>query len=277
VLPAFVAFAIGGGMATVLLERFDRRVRSERDVQESVGVSCIGLVPEIRDFRVLRVRRALIDKPFNIYAEAVRSVVATALSRRRVPIRQRRFRDCAVFAVTSSERGEGKTTLAVSFAVSAGTLGRRVLLIDLDFRNPGLAGTLGRPGTDPSYKTEATLAHGAIKKIAELGIDCLPLADRREYAFSFLSTNQLSTILDPLKVHYDCIVIDSPPLLGATEARAIVSVADNVIFALKWRGTNVDTARRALGQLQHAGIKDAQRRVFGVITQVNARKHDFYR
>src|SRR5690606_10351295 len=102
VLPALVAFGIGGGMTALALEHFDRRVRSERDVEEKVGISCVGLVPAIRSFRRSRIRCALIDKPFNIYAEAIRSVVATALSRRRVPIRQRRFRNCAVFAVTSS-------------------------------------------------------------------------------------------------------------------------------------------------------------------------------
>src|SRR5690606_20288949 len=68
VLPALVAFGIGGGMTALALEHFDRRVRSERDVEEKVGISCVGLVPAIRSFRRGRIRRALIDKPFNIYA-----------------------------------------------------------------------------------------------------------------------------------------------------------------------------------------------------------------
>src|SRR5690606_10153346 len=48
VLPAFVAFAMGGGLTAVVMERFGRRVRGERDVEESVGVPCIGLVPRRR-------------------------------------------------------------------------------------------------------------------------------------------------------------------------------------------------------------------------------------
>ncbi len=278
VLPAFVAFAIGGGLALVVMDRFDSRVRSERDVEGSIGVPCIGLVPRRRRFKLGRARHDLIDNPFNIYGEALRSVVATALSRRRVAVRKRDLRDCAVFAITSSERGEGKTTLAVSFAVSAGALGQRVLLIDLDFRNPGIADALGSLEKDGTTHTRgADAAERAVEKNAELGIDCLPLADRREHAFSFLSTNQLLNIINKYKDHYDCIVIDSPPLLNATETRAIVSAADNVIFVLKWGVTDIDIAGRALRQLQHAGIKDIQRRVFGVVTQVNPRKHRFYR
>lgn len=269
VLPAFVSFAIGGGITAVVLERLDRRIRSEREVEESLGISCIGVVPAIPRFQLQGVRHALVDKPFNIYAEAIRSVVAIALWRRRVPGRQQ-LPSSAVFAVTSSEQGEGKTTLAVGFAVSAGMLGRRVLLIDLDFRNPGVAAALG------AALTKAGPAERAIKRIAELGIDYVSLADRHKNALSFLSTNQFSPILENLKASYDCIVIDSPPLLEAAEARAIVSVADIVIFALKWSATEVDIARRALHQLRHAGIKDAPRRVLGVITQVKVREHAFY-
>lgn len=277
VLPAFVAFAIGGGLTAVLLERFDRRVRSERDVEESVGVPCIGLVPRMHGFRVISARRALIDNPFNSYGEAVRSVVATALSRRRIFPHQRRLRDSAVFAITSSDKDDGKTALALSFALSASTIGRQVLLIDLDFRNPSIAHSLEGLGTDRVTDSgkETVPAEEMVKTIAEFGIDFLPLSYRREYALSFLSTNQLATMLDNFKEQYDCIVIESPPLLGATEARVIASVVDNVIFALEWSATEVDVARRALSQLGHVGIKDAHQRVFGVLTQVNVRKHHF--
>jgi Mrp family chromosome partitioning ATPase len=103
------------------------------------------------------------------------------------------------------------------------------------------------------------------------------LADRLENSFASMSMIKLSSILDDLRADYDCIVIDSPPLIGATEARAIVAVADNLIFALRWGATDVDTAHRALRQLQHAGIKDPQKRAFGVITEVNVRRQRLYR
>ena len=203
-------------------------------------------------------------------------MVTTALSRRRIPSRQRQFRNCAVFAVTSSEPGEGKTTLAVSFAVSVGMLGQRVLLIDLDFRSKPVAAALEKIEKDAADKSEgADSERVVVRNIAKLGIDCLPLANRREDALSFLMADQLSSILNDLRGQYDCIIIDSPPLLGATEARTIAAVADNVILAFKWGSTEIETASRALRQLQHSGIKDIQRRVFGVITQVNPRKHRF--
>jgi len=276
VLPAFVAFAITGGLLVIVREQFDHRVRSERDVEEFVGIPCIGLLPKRRRFHLHRARQTLIEKPFNIYGEAIRSVVAAALARRRIPSTQRQVRNCAVFAITSSEPGDGKTTLAVSFAVSVGLLGQRVLLMDLDFRSKPVAAALARLGKDGSDKPSAAeTGRTVVRNIAKLGIDCLPLANRREDALSFLMADQLSSILNDLRREYDCIVIDSPPLLGATEARTIAAVADNVILALKWGCTEIETAGRALRQLQHSGIKDTQRRVFGVITQVNPRRHRF--
>jgi Mrp family chromosome partitioning ATPase len=265
-------------MAAVLLERMDRRVRSEHDVEAAVGVSCIGLTPKIRDLRLSSLRGLLIEEPFNIYAEAIRSIVATATSRRRLPIRPRGARKCAVFAVASSEQVDGKTTLALSFAVSAATLGQRVLLIDLDFRNHGIADALGKTGEACIARIGDTgIDRHGVKTSATLGIDFLMLADRLENSFASMSMIKLSSILDDLRADYDCIVIDSPPLIGATEARAIVAVADNLIFALKWGATDVDTAHRALRQLQHAGIKDPQKRAFGVITEVNVRRQRLYR
>lgn len=188
-----------------------------------------------------------------------------------------RVRDSALFAITSSDKDDGKTALALSFALSAGTIGRKVLLIDLDFRNPSIAHSLEGFGKDRAtyFREETVPAEEIVKTIAEFGIDFLPLSCRREYALAFLSTNQLTIMLDHFKDQYDCIVIASPPLLGATEARVIASVVDNVILALEWSATEVDVARRAISQLGHVGIKDANERVFGVLTQVNMRKHHF--
>lgn len=284
VLPAFVAFGIGGALMALLLERFDKHVRRERDVEEMIGVRCLGLVPATG--RWSKTRRALIDRPFDRYSEAIRSIATTAMSRRRIPrlprggaIAGRVLRETAVFAVTSSERSDGKTILAASLAISLATLGRRVLLIDLDLRHPEMASALDLPGRAGASPAEADTMPGGdpVTPCSEYGIDCLILSERREGAISLISTDRFATMLAGLRERYDCIVIDCPPLMGATESRLIAAHADNIILALRWARTDIDTARRALSQLRHVGIEDARERVFGVITQVNMRGYRLYR
>ncbi len=81
------------------------------------------------------------------------------------------------------------------------------------------------------------------------------------------------------EVSYDCVVIDSAPLLRATEARLLASMVDSVLFAVKWGATPRETAQNALGLLRRSAFKadDLQGRIAAVITQVDLKKHARYR
>ena len=135
--PALVAGTIGGGLLAVLLQRLDRRVRTERGVEAALGVPCIGVVPKARRMGSLQPVRALLREPFAPYTKAIRS---TAMALLGLPGEQRPGK---VILFTSSQRGEGKTALAISFASYAALLHRKVLVVDLDLPSPGLGGLLG--------------------------------------------------------------------------------------------------------------------------------------
>jgi succinoglycan biosynthesis transport protein ExoP len=133
VLPALI-FACGlGGVLAVFMEKLDCRLRSEQDIRDSLGIPCIGVLPRVpfeqkllayEDLQKSDVYRHLQQKPFPPYGEAIRSIVANALQigREQAPPQ--------VFLVTSSNVGDGKSTLAASFAAYAASLDRKVLLID---------------------------------------------------------------------------------------------------------------------------------------------------
>ena len=129
ILPALIVFAIGGSLLAVGLEQLDRGLRSEQDINEALGIACIGLVPLLPRQHGSRPHRFLLKYPFSAYSEAIRSIVATLQLAAPAPASK-------VVVVTSSVPKEGKTTLAVSLAVYAALIGRRVLLVDLDFRHP---------------------------------------------------------------------------------------------------------------------------------------------
>jgi polysaccharide biosynthesis transport protein len=133
ILPALIFAAGFGGVLAVFMEKLDYRLRSEQEIRDSLGIPCIGVLPRVRfkqkldayeDLQKSDVYRHLQQKPFPPYGEAVRSIVATALQigREQAPPQ--------VFLVTSSNVGEGKSTLAASFAAYAASLDRKVLLID---------------------------------------------------------------------------------------------------------------------------------------------------
>ena len=317
--PAMVLALIGAGLLAVLLEQLDGALRTERDVTDAVGISTIGVIPKLTRRRKLRphllIPRAIrsvvaaarqlanhvthavgissigvIPQPARRrklcphklipqdarYTEAIRSVVAAALQLANPQ------KSPKTFLVTSSVPGEGKTTLAISFAVYAARIQRRVLLIDLSFRHPSIASELG--GEIPAGGGILDVLQGRplaelIRAAPGLGFDYLPLSRDSADPVATLASEQVPKLLRQLKESYDCVVIDSGPVLSATEARLLASMVDKVLFAIKWGSTRREVAQNALGLMRRSafGGDDLRDTITAVITQVDLERHARYR
>ncbi len=317
--PAMVLALIGAGLLAVLLEQLDGALRTERDVTDAVGISTIGVIPKLTRRRKLRphllIPRAIrsvvaaarqlanhvthavgissigvIPQPARRrklcphklipqdarYTEAIRSVVAAALQLANPQ------KSPKTFLVTSSVPGEGKTTLAISFAVYAARIQRRVLLIDLSFRHPSIASELG--GEIPAGGGILDVLQGRplaelIRAAPGLGFDYLPLSRNSADPVATLASEQVPKLLRQLKESYDCVVIDSGPVLSATEARLLASMVDKVLFAIKWGSTRREVAQNALGLMRRSafGGDDLRDTITAVITQVDLERHARYR
>jgi uncharacterized protein involved in exopolysaccharide biosynthesis/Mrp family chromosome partitioning ATPase len=272
--PALIVFGVGGGLLSLMKERLDQGLRSSGDITEVLGIPCIGLVPRIGWGRIRRPHQHLLRNPISPYAEAIRSLAAglQLAAPRAVP---------QAILVSSSVPQEGKTTLAVSLAVYAALLGRRVVLADLDFRHPAVwskigdaaaAGALDLPNSDRRSTVE-------LRNVHDLGLDVLTIRDHPAEPLATFTGDRLVRIVDELRVNYDCIIIDGPPLLSVAEARLLTILADKVLFVVKWGSTRRDVAQNALRILRDTYSLNASygKNICGVITQVDLNKHARYR
>ena len=250
VVPGMAVFLMAGSMMAVLADRLDRRMRSGRDVMNALGVPCLALVPMLRRIGRTRPHQSLLSKPLGAYTEAIRSVVASLrLTGSQAPPK--------VILISSSLPGEGKTTLAVSLAAYLASLGRRVLLVDLDFRHPSIQRELGGRALAAPGGTGVLdlLDHGrpaaeVIQHLPDLRMDYLPMARRPADPFAPFASNGMRRLLDRLRTGYDCVIVDGPPLLVITEARLLASMVDKVVLVAKWGSTRRDVARSALDLLR---------------------------
>jgi capsular exopolysaccharide synthesis family protein len=199
-------------------------------------------------------RRIAMLQPDSFVAEQFRSLRARldSLAQER-PIR--------TITVTSARKGEGKTIAAVNFAlVTAMSVGRRVLLVDCDMREPQVHRTLGlRPETGlAEVLTDQASLDDAIIKVDGINLEVLPVRALPPNPSELLSSPKMRVVMEELARNYDTVVLDSPSTLDIPDAKSVSEYSDGLLFVVRADETPEDDVEAALDVLD-------RRRVLGLV------------
>jgi polysaccharide biosynthesis transport protein len=100
----------------------------------------------------------------------------------------------------------------------------------------------------------------------------LAAGDHHGNPITQLSSKRLTTLLQDAKERYDCVILDTPPVLGLPDVKALSPVADAILFVVRWDRTRRDAVAAALKQLA-----DVSAEVSGIVlNQVDMKKHASY-
>jgi len=163
--------------------------------------------------------------------------------------------------VTSARRGEGKTIAAVNLAVvTAMSVGRRVLLVDCDLREPQVHRTLGlRPEAGlAEVLTDQASLEDAIIKVDGINLEVLPVHGLPPNPSELLASARMRQVVEDLAGGYDTVVFDLPNALGIPDAKAVSELTDGLVLVVRADETPEEEVEAALDVLD-------RRRILGVV------------
>lgn len=181
---------------------------------------------------------------------------------------------CRIVGVTSSIRGEGKSTTAVNLSYTLAETGKRVLLMDGDLRLPSVAKKLdisGTPGISNIIAGDASVVDAVKKTEQSDGWYVLPAGDIPPNPTEMLGSSQMKKLIDESAQSYDFIIIDLPPVNLVSDALVISSCIDGMLVVVRENYSERRELKACMKQLELSGT-----RVLGVVMNATNRAQNNY-
>jgi capsular exopolysaccharide synthesis family protein len=260
-LGLLLGLALGVGLA-FLIERLDERVRLREDIEESTGAPLLAKIPTAV---MPKAGLLILDEP---YAEASESY---RVLRARVLYAASQL-GAGPILVTSFRDGEGKTTTAANLAVALAQAGKLTVLVSADLRRPSLVEFFGEDGpglTDVLSKKVDVMA--ALAPTAVENLSVLRTGTRVENPSEILGSEAMLKLMDRLAERADFVIVDAPPIMGASDTLSMASRVRRVLLIADARSSKRGTIREAVLELRSVGAD-----VFGVaLTHVRWRDSSY--
>jgi capsular exopolysaccharide synthesis family protein len=221
-------------------DQLDDRVRVPEEIEEKVGLSLLGVVPDVKDEAPIEALR----DPKSVISESYNALRSSLLYSTRHGLPQ-------LMLVTSAQASEGKSTTSYAIARGMALVGKRSLIIDADLRRPSihrmadLTNTVGLSDILVGGKT----AHEAIVPGEVDNLWVLPSGPIPPSPAELLSSPRLVELFQSLRSEFEVIVVDSAPVLGLADSPGLSALADGVLLIVesnRGRGGQLKAAVRRL-------------------------------
>jgi capsular exopolysaccharide synthesis family protein len=162
-----------------------------------------------------------------------------------------------IMMVTSPEPGDGKTTTAVNLAITIALSGRKVLLIDADMRRPNAHKMIGverSPGLAQLLSGEHGLTQTIFDDPIIDGLDILPAGVPSVPPTELLDSERMRHLLASVAELYDIVVIDTPPVLAATDPVVVAPHCDAILVVASADKTDFRALSQVKSTLEAVGV-----------------------
>lgn len=256
-----VAGLLLGTGAAFARELMNDVFRTPADIEENLGLKCLGTLPMVAPSVMAEQRgRAgdggrganpltsfVIDNPFSRYAETLRNI--------KVSIDVARMsKEMKVIGIVSSLPKEGKTTVSANLGHLASMTGHRTLVIDGDLHTCSLTRALApqaQAGLLEALAAPQRIAQ-CIRRMEASGMDFLPavIPKRMINSADIISSAAMADLLRMVRDQYDYVFIDLAPLMPVTDAKATNHLVDGMVYVVEWGRTRRTAVVESIGSAE---------------------------
>lgn len=238
-LVAFVlGLAIPAGLV-ILKERLNSKILFRSDIEKLVSIPIIG---EIFQSKLTETDLIFVENSRSVMAESIRSV------RTKLPFYFMR-EDEKVLLVSSSVPGEGKSFMASNLGLSISMMGKKTLIIGGDMRKPKLHKTFGISnaiGLSTYLIGKCTLEEMIVETEHE-NLFVLPSGPIPPNPSELLVQDRWPKLMEELKIQFDFIVLDTPPLGLISDAEMMAKQCDLSLFVVRHDHSPKEAVKKVLG------------------------------
>src|SRR6516162_2516165 len=252
-----LGLGIGGAFA---MEMLRAGFTSPREVEEALGIPVLASVRRLKKSELVKDGKNIpvpfyqIHHPISPFSESMRTLRSSIhMSDVDQPPR--------VIQVTSALPGEGKTTIALSLAISAAFAGRKVVLVDADLRHPATSRffKLEKSSGLVDLLTGAGNTDDVLRFYKDLKLTVIPAGSKSLNPPDVLGSERMKALISHLKDTFDYVVVDTPPIGPVVDAVIVANLAEKTILMVEWASTPREVIETSVKQVS------AQKRIAGVV------------
>lgn len=238
-----MGFSVGlflGVLLAFLKDKLNNKFLCAEDIPSAVKLPSLGVIPR-------KVNGSPLVDPM------ARNPFSKAFSEFYTSLRFARVNPVRSVVIGSADRGDGKTTTALNLALTAASMGQRVLLVDADLRSPQLHTLLGLTNhkglsdtlSDNPIPWEESVQRSTLDK----NLSVLTAGQGGVGSTRLLAASEMQTLMQRLHNAFDLVIYDTPGLVEFTDGTFLASQTDGMVLVVSVRKVKRPAVKHVLSEL----------------------------
>ena len=245
-----LTFSFIGFYTLIIYREMNSSVIKTPEAIDHLNIPQIGILPKVLNLKKgYHILQMFLEDSESNFSESIRSSRA---------IIESKFKKNSSYLITSSNPSEGKTTYAFNLALSLEKT-YKVLFIEADIRRPSVLNSFYKFDKEIYGLGEIISSNSSLKdtifKVPGTNLEIITSGAKRFDMSDIVNKEQLRKFFDVLKLEYDYVIIDSPPVQPVSDTLILAQAADYNLFVVRSETSRTYAFMSSIKKIQNVGAK----------------------